>query len=68
MNCSNCNREMKAGEREYCRKTFTRECADCTFHAMNGTRTIAKYNAWLLYRSSGYVRARNHQKEKGGAA
>ena len=47
MKCSNCNRELKKGEREYCEKTLTSECAECVYHEINGTRTIQKYNNWL---------------------
>ena len=45
--CKNCNRELKNGEREIAAKSGTSECAECSFHAMNGTRTIEKFNAWL---------------------
>jgi len=47
MKCSNCNKELKRGEREYCEKTLTSECAECVYHELNGTRTIEKYNEWL---------------------
>jgi hypothetical protein len=47
VNCSNCNRELKPGERNMCEKQNHSECAECQFHAINGTRTIEKYNEWL---------------------
>jgi DNA-directed RNA polymerase subunit RPC12/RpoP len=47
MQCSNCNKELKHGEREIAEKQNHRECAECQFHAMNGTRTIERYNEWL---------------------
>lgn len=45
--CSNCNKELKKGEKEYCEKYHTSECAECEFHKANGTRTISQYNKWL---------------------
>jgi hypothetical protein len=46
-NCSNCNKELKKGEKEYCEKANTTECAECQYHEMNGTRSIEKFNTWL---------------------
>lgn len=45
--CKNCNKELQKGEREVAAASGTSECAECSFHRMNGTRTIKKYNAWL---------------------
>jgi len=46
-NCSNCNKELKQGERNYCEKTNSSECSECLFHELNNTRTIKNYNHWL---------------------
>ena len=45
--CSNCDRELKRGEKEWAEKNGSTECAECEYHAANGTRTIEKYNNWL---------------------
>jgi DNA-directed RNA polymerase subunit RPC12/RpoP len=45
--CSNCNNELKSGERKHCETTNTTECSECRFHLLNGTRSIQKYNEWL---------------------
>lgn len=45
-NCSNCNKKLKKGERIYCDKNNGTECAECRYHAINGTRTIKEYNKW----------------------
>lgn len=46
-NCSNCNKVLSKGDRNYCDKTDETECSECRFHMLNGTRTIKKYNEWL---------------------
>jgi hypothetical protein len=48
MKCSKCYRELKRGERELALKNHSTLCAECEFHEINGTDTIAKYNEWLL--------------------
>lgn len=45
--CSNCGKYLYGGDKEYCEENNVTECAECRFHAMNGTRTIDEYNAWL---------------------
>lgn len=45
--CSNCHKDLLPGDRRYCEENLTSECAECTFHALNGTRTIGAYNNWL---------------------
>lgn len=45
--CSNCNKDLTKGDQAFCEKHQTSECSECEFHKANGTRTIAKYNAWL---------------------
>lgn len=45
--CSNCEKELLAGERNYCEKSSTSECAECTYHALLGRRTTKEYNEWL---------------------
>ena len=45
--CSNCNRELKRGEREYCDKHDESECATCCYLRLIDARTIDKYNEWL---------------------
>jgi hypothetical protein len=52
MQCSNCGKTLKKGEKAYCERTNfaisgTNECAKCRFHVVNGTRTIQEYNKWL---------------------
>ena len=47
INCSNCNKPLKKGEKEHCEKNNDTECAECRYHAINGTRTIDAYNEWL---------------------
>jgi hypothetical protein len=47
MNCSNCNKELKTGEREFAEKNNVPKCAECLYHELNGTDTIEAYNAWL---------------------
>lgn len=46
-NCSNCNKKLLPGEREYCERDYSTECTECLFHALNGTRNIKEYNKWL---------------------
>lgn len=43
-NCSNCNKVLKRGEREYCANSNSTECR---FHELNNTRNIGSYNEWL---------------------
>ena len=47
INCSNCNKELKRGEKEIAEKQGHGECAECQFHEANGTRTIKQFNKWL---------------------
>lgn len=47
-NCSNCNKVLSSGCKQYCeRSLFETECAECRFQKLNSTRTIQKYNEWL---------------------
>jgi ribosomal protein L37E len=44
--CSNCGKELGKGQRD------NSECAECSYHAANGTRTISEYNKWLKKQSN----------------
>jgi len=45
--CSNCGKPLLAGDKEYCEKRNITECAECRRREIDGTRTIAGYNASL---------------------
>ena len=45
--CSNCNKPVKGGDKEFMEKHNNTECAECRFHAANGSRTIEGFNKWL---------------------
>ena len=47
INCSNCGKQLKTGEKELAEKNNITECAECLYNLYNGIRQIEKYNEWL---------------------